>query len=152
MKLTQLNYFYRKSTLTKIRTLPRSFQKMFRTAVWRKTQDCCFWHYVWKTYNLCSRKVALIAFTDSCILLHGDWNVIIVKGIPLELTEKILFQEICASRKQRLGINKKAIFPIKKYLSIQSIPSCSENSKYPWWSNFNTQFSWQFTFSWRTAF
>ena len=31
----------------------------------------------------------------SCILLHRDYNVIIFKGIPWELTEKILFQEIC---------------------------------------------------------
>ena len=39
--------FYRKCTFTIIRNLLASFQKMFRTAVWRKTQDGCLWHYMY---------------------------------------------------------------------------------------------------------
>ena len=32
--------------------------EIFRIAVWRKTWDGHFWHYMGKTINLCSRKVA----------------------------------------------------------------------------------------------
>ena len=73
--------------------------------------------------------------------------------ISRELTEKILFHEICASWKQMLGINVKVLLSIKKWLPTQSmISSCFENSKYPWWSHFNIEFSWQYKLSWRTAF
>ena len=49
---------------------------------------------------------------------------------------------------------QKAIFSIKKYLTIQSMTSsCSENSKHPWWwSHFNIEFSWQYNFSGKTVF
>ena len=48
---------------------------------------------------------------------------------------------------------QKAIFSIKKYLTIQSMTSsCSENSKHPWWSHFNIEFSWQYNFSGKTFF
>ena len=63
---------------------------------------------------------------------------------------EILFHEICVSWKQMLGIDKKTIFPVKKYLPIKSmIFSCSENSEHPWWS---TKFFSQYTFSWNSAF
>ena len=58
--------------------------------------------------------------------------MIIVQEISWELTEKILFQETCASQKQILGIDKKTFFSVKKCLPIQSmISSYSENSKLP---------------------
>ena len=44
------------------------------------------------------------------------------------MTEEISYQEICASRKQMFDINKKCIFSIQKYSSLQSmIFSFSEN-------------------------
>lgn len=59
-------------------------------------------------------------------------KVIKIMEIPGELTEKTSFQKVCASRKQILSIDKKAIFFYKKYLPIQSVLSnCSENSEHP---------------------
>ena len=44
--------------------------------------------------------------------------------------------------KQMLGSDVKVIFSIKKCVPIKSmISSGSENSKYPWWSHFNIEFS-----------
>ena len=60
------------AVITNIRTLPLVFPKMFWTAAWEKTGDSCYWHYVGKTINLCSRKVALTVFTGMCF---GDVNV-----------------------------------------------------------------------------
>ena len=54
---TQLKVKFPQAVITKIRTLPLVILKMFRIAVWRKTQDGCFWH-VCKTINFCRRKVA----------------------------------------------------------------------------------------------
>ena len=64
---------------------------------------------------------------------------ILVKEIPWETAEKNSFQEISVPWKQMLGINKKAIFTIRKYLPTQSMRSnCSEN---PCWSHFGIEFS-----------
>ena len=52
------------------------------------------------------------------IFLHGDESVIMIKKIPQELKEKMSFHEICAALNQILGIDKKAIFSIKKYLPM----------------------------------
>ena len=117
----QLKVNFPQAFITKIRTLPRVFPKMFRTAVWRKTWDSYFWHYVWKIINLCSRKVALIQYSLKCALhISSSWlNVTVVKKIKWELTEN----------------RQKDIFSIKKYLLIQSmISSSSKSSKRAWWS------------------
>ena len=47
------------------------------------------------------------------IFLHGDENVILVKNIQWKLTEKILLQEIYASKMQMLGIDKNPSFLLK---------------------------------------
>ena len=70
---------------------------MFRTAVWRKTQNSWFWHYVSKTIYLCSRKVALTVFTEISstsffMEIKCSYNQRNLVG-----TEKMLFCEICAS-------------------------------------------------------
>ena len=49
----QLKVKFRLAVIYKIRTVPPVFLKMFRTAVWRKTRESCFWNYEWKTINLC---------------------------------------------------------------------------------------------------
>ena len=48
----QLKVKFRLAVIYKIRTVPPVFLKMFRTAVWRKTRESCFWNYEWKTINL----------------------------------------------------------------------------------------------------
>ena len=62
----QLKVKFPQVVITKIKTLPLVFRKIFRTAIWRKTRDSCFWHYVWKTIDLCSGKVVLTVFTEMC--------------------------------------------------------------------------------------
>ena len=62
----QLKVKFPQAVITKIRTLPSVFRKMFRAVAWPKTLDSCSWHYVWKTINLCSGKVALTVFTEIC--------------------------------------------------------------------------------------
>ena len=92
------------------RTLSLVFLKMFWTAVWRKTQDSCSWHYVCKTIYMCSRKVAVTAFTEMCSasffmeIKCRQINIVkkkyiqrrkcIVNEIQWELTKKIFFLEI----------------------------------------------------------
>ena len=49
----QLKVKFPLAVIYKIRTVPPVFLKMFRTAVWRKTRESCFWNYEWKTINLC---------------------------------------------------------------------------------------------------
>ena len=133
LKLTKLSHFTGNAPLLKEGLYHWYFlsklSKMFRTAVLWKTQDGCFSLYVSKimvTSNLCCTEVALylLQYLLKCanikgyIFLHGDKNVIIVEEIPWELTEEILFNEIVASWKQMLGINKNPSFPLKNiYLS-----------------------------------
>ena len=110
----QLKVKFPQAVITKIGTLPTVIPKTFRTAVRRKTRDGCFWHYVCKTINLCSTKVALTVFTEICsVFFFMEIKVIMVKEIQWELTEEIFFQEICASWKQMLGIDKKSFFLLK---------------------------------------
>ena len=45
----QLKVKFPQAAMTKMRTFPLVLPKMFRTVVWRKTRDSCFWHYEWKT-------------------------------------------------------------------------------------------------------
>ena len=61
---------------------------------------------------------------------------------------KIFFQEILTSWKQMLGINKSQSFLLT--CTIYDIDVCSKNSKHPWWSHFNIEFSWQCNFSGKT--
>ena len=77
-----------------------------------------------------------------------------VQGVSCELTEKMLFDKICASWKQMLGIDRKGIFSIKKYLLIQIMTSsCFENFQYPWWKHFSIDFFWQYIYIfWSNAF
>ena len=56
----KLKVKFPRAAITRIRTLPTVFLKLFRTAVWRKIRDDCLWHYV------CSMKVALTVFTEMC--------------------------------------------------------------------------------------
>ena len=97
----QLKVKFPQAVITKIRTLRPVFRKMFRTAVWRKTRDSCFWNHVCKTNNLCSMKV----FTEMCFTSF-------FMEIKM-LTEKILFKEICASLQQIISIDKKPSFLLK---------------------------------------
>ena len=52
---------------------------------------------------ICAVRKQLLQYLLNCtkfkdyIFLHGHYNVIIVKDIPWERTEKIMFQEICTS-------------------------------------------------------
>ena len=109
------------AVIIKIRTLPPVFQKIFRTAVWRKARVGCFWHYVRKTINLCSRKVALTVFTECALLCFLD-------------RENIVPGHFCIM-KANVRYRQKAIFSFKKYLPTQSmISSCSKSSKSAWWS------------------
>ena len=62
----QLKVKFPQAAITNIKNLPPVFPKMFRTSVWRETRDGCLWHYVCKTINVCSRKVALTIFTEMC--------------------------------------------------------------------------------------
>ena len=62
----QVKAKFPQAVITNIRTLPPVFPKMFWTAVWRKTWDGCFWHYLCKTIYSCSGKVALAVFTEMC--------------------------------------------------------------------------------------
>ena len=54
----KLKVKFSQTVITKIKTLPPVFLKTFKMAVWQKTLDSCFWHYV------CSMKVALTVFTE----------------------------------------------------------------------------------------
>ena len=89
---TQLKVKFPHAVITKIKTLPPVIPKMFRTAVWRNTRDNCFWHYVCKTINLCSRKLAVTVFTEKifkkCLSIqsmisscskHPFWKVLYFK-------------------------------------------------------------------------
>ena len=61
----------------------------------------------------------MLSLRTASFFLHSVSSIIKVKEIPRKLTKKISFQEICPSWKQMLGIDKKAIFPIKNiYLYI----------------------------------
>ena len=60
-----------------------------------------------------------------------------------------LFQEICASWKQILAIDKKLSFLLK--ISRKSMLSSFSNAEHPWLSHFSIEFSWQYKFSWSTA-
>ena len=53
----QLYVKFPQAVITKIKILP--IPKMFRITVRRKTRDGCFRHYVCKTFNFCSRKLAV---------------------------------------------------------------------------------------------
>ena len=89
----------------------------------------------------------------SWIFLHSFLNCYYSQRNFLE-TERgnILPGNLCIM-KANVRHQQKAIFSIKKYLTIQSMTSsCSENSKHPWWSHFNIEFSWQYNFSGKTVF
>ena len=63
----QLEVKLPQAVITKIRTLPLIFPKIFRAAVCQIIRSGYFWHYyVCKTINLCSRKVAFIFFNEIC--------------------------------------------------------------------------------------
>ena len=90
--------------ITKIRTLPLVFRKSFRTTVWRKTRDSCFWHYVWKTINLCGGKVAL------CALHHSSWRIKCYCSQRNSMgTDRENIVPGNLSWKQMLGIDKKIV-------------------------------------------
>ena len=44
-----------------------------------------------------------------------------IQNIPWKLKEKMLFQEICASWKQMLGIDREAIFPFTKKIYLYNL-------------------------------
>ena len=107
--------------ITKIRTLPPLFPKMFRTAVWWKTRDSCYWHYLRKTINLGSRKVVLIVFTEMCSAYFFMEIKMLLQSKKFNVNwQKILFQEVCASWKQMLGIDKKSSF-LSKNINLQRL-------------------------------
>ena len=88
----QFTVKFPQEVITKIRTLPRVFPKMFRTAAWRKTRGGYFWHYVCKTINLCSRKVVFAVFTE---ISSSSFFKMLLKSKKFSRNrQKILFEEI----------------------------------------------------------
>ena len=130
----QLKVKFPQAVITNIKILPPVIPKMFRTAVWWKTRDGCFWHYVCKTINLCSRKVAL-QYLLKCALHLSSWRLKCYYSQRNSMgtdRENIVPGNLCIM-KANVRYRQKAIFSIKKYLPLQSmISSCSKNLKHPW--------------------
>ena len=61
------------------------------------------------------------ATVKSWILLHRDWNVIIFKETPWELTEKIFFQEICPLMNANVRHRQKSHLFCKKDIYLYNL-------------------------------
>ena len=130
-----------------------------------KTQDNCFWSYISKTIvtsNLQSRKVALI--------YSISWNMFRLRAASFFMRIKMLLQsKNFPGNWQRKYCSRKFVHHMMKanvrhqcksllfhWTNVDLFnpmkSSCSKNSKYLWWSHVNSEFSWQYKLSWRTAF
>ena len=131
----KLKVKFPQEVITKIKTLPPVFPKSFRTALWLKTGDGCFWHDECKTINLRNRKIALTVFTEMHTLHLSSWILKCYysqRNLMGTNRENIVPGNLCIM-KANVRYRQKAIFSIKKYLPLQSmISSCSKNLKHPW--------------------
>ena len=103
----QVKTKFPQAVITKIRTLPLVFPKIFWTAARRKTPDGCFWNYLCKTIYFRSRKVALTVFTEMCSATFF---------VEIKMLEKFSrnWQRKCCSRNVIMIRKLNEALPLKK--------------------------------------